>query len=67
MLLLDQLDGASAQQVYLNGMVKHHQGAVAITETEVRDGRHPEAVTFARQSLFRQQSEIALLQDLPVN
>lgn len=64
MQLLDQLDGPTAQQVYLEGMVKHHQGAVALTETQIREGRHPEAVAFSREVLARQQSEIARLQEL---
>jgi len=64
MLLLDQLDGPDAQQVYLDGMVRHHQGAVVLTETQIREGAHPEAVALARQILARQQSEIARLQEL---
>ena len=64
MLLLDQLDGPDAQQVYLDGMVKHHQGAVALTETEIREGTHPDAVALAREILARQQSEIDRLQEL---
>lgn len=64
MLLLDQLDGLDAQQVYLDGMVKHHQGAVALTETQIREGTHPDAVALARKILARQQSEIARLQEL---
>lgn len=67
MLLLDQLDGLDAQQVYLDGMVKHHQGAVALTETEIREGAHPDAVALARQVLARQRSEIARLQELRAN
>ena len=64
MLLLDQLDGLDAEQVYLDGMVKHHQGAVALTETQIREGTHPDAVALAREILARQQSEIARLQEL---
>lgn len=64
MLLLDQLDGLDAQQVYLDGMVKHHQGAVALAETQIREGTHPDAVALAREILARQQSEIARLQEL---
>ena len=59
-----QLDGLDAQQVYLDGMVKHHQGAVALTETQIREGFHPDAVALAREILARQQSEIARLQEL---
>jgi uncharacterized protein (DUF305 family) len=64
MLLLDQLEGLDAQQVYLDGMVKHHQGAVALTETQVREGTHPGAVALAREILARQRSEITRLQEL---
>ena len=64
MRLLDQLDGLDAQQVYLDGMVKHHQGAVALTETQIREGTHPDAVALAREILARQQSEITRLQEL---
>ena len=64
MLLLDQFEGVDAQQVYLDGMVKHHQGAVALTETQIREGTHPDAVALAREILARQQSEIARLQEL---
>jgi uncharacterized protein (DUF305 family) len=64
MLLLDQLEGLDAQQVYLDGMVKHHHGAVALTETQIREGTHPDAVALAREILARQQSEIIRLQEL---
>jgi uncharacterized protein (DUF305 family) len=64
MLLLDQLEGLDARQVYLDGMVKHHQGAVALTETQIREGTHPDTVALAREILARHQSEIARLQEL---
>jgi uncharacterized protein (DUF305 family) len=35
---LDMADGSSGQRLFLEGMIRHHQGAVAIAEAEVAAG-----------------------------
>ena len=64
MELLLYSEGPIKQEVYLEGMVKNHQAAVELTDTQVREGRRPEAVALARKILTRQQSELASLQNL---
>lgn len=64
---MDQLDAASDadfQQMWLEMMIEHHQGAVEMARTEQADGRFPAAVKLARTIERSQQDEIARMQDL---
>jgi uncharacterized protein (DUF305 family) len=38
---LDSADGADGQRLFLQGMIRHHQGAVAMAETEKAEGEPP--------------------------
>jgi hypothetical protein len=40
--------GALGQKLFLEGMITHHQGAVAMAEIEIKDGKSLAAVQFAR-------------------
>lgn len=55
---LDAATGARARTLYLQGMVRHHQGAVDMAQTEVDRGRNPDAVALARSIVTSQQAEI---------
>jgi uncharacterized protein (DUF305 family) len=37
---LDGASGAEAAKLFLTGMVKHHQGAIAMAQTEVSGGQN---------------------------
>jgi len=64
MQALDLASGPDAQRLYVDGMVKHHQGAVAIAETEIKDGQNADAVKFARNLVQDQKHEITTMQNL---
>jgi uncharacterized protein (DUF305 family) len=45
-------------------MIRHHQGAVAMAETEIAEGKHPAAIQLAETIAKRQQQEIEAIQEL---
>ncbi|GAA3550688.1 DUF305 domain-containing protein [Microlunatus spumicola] len=61
---LDQADGAAGQQAYLQLMTAHHEGAVTMAQTEVRDGKNAGAVDLAKTIITTQQQEIGVMKDL---
>lgn len=58
---LDKADGPTGQKLYLQGMVKHHQGAIAMAQDEVAAGQDPDAVALARSIVSSQQAEITTM------
>lgn len=61
---LDTADGATGQKLYLEGMIKHHQGAVAMAEDEVANGENPQAKQLAQDIITSQQAEIETMSAL---
>lgn len=61
---LSDATGHTFDQTWLTMMIRHHQGAVAMAEVELRDGSYPDAVALARQIVTAQQSEIAEMQTM---
>ena len=64
---LDQLaatDGADFDRLYVEYMIEHHQGAVAMAETALMSGADPRVRAFAEDVISVQQAEIAQLQQL---
>lgn len=57
-------DAADGRRLFLEGMIKHHYGAVAMAETEIKNGQHPEAVELARSIVTDQNHEITTMHDL---
>jgi hypothetical protein len=45
-------------------MVKHHEGAVEMAETEIADGENPDAIKLAETIIATQQQEITVMKDL---
>jgi uncharacterized protein (DUF305 family) len=64
---LDRADGPGGQRLFLQSMIRHHQGAVAMAETEIAEGRHPAAIQLAETIAKRQQQEIETMQELLTN
>ncbi len=61
---MTQLDAASGTQfakLFLTGMTKHHEGAVAMAKTELADGQNAEAKTLASNIIAAQDKEIATM------
>jgi uncharacterized protein (DUF305 family) len=64
---MQQLDLANArdgQRLFLEGMIKHHTGAIEMAQKEVAEGQHPGAVELARNIVTTQQQEIEVMTDL---
>jgi uncharacterized protein (DUF305 family) len=58
MTALKNAGGVDAAKQFLNGMIAHHQGAIAMAQDEIRDGRFAQAVDMARSIVTSQQQEI---------
>lgn len=64
MAALESAAGAEASRLFLQQMIAHHEGAVAMAETEVEQGSHPDVVAMAQAIIDAQQAEIAEMQQL---
>jgi uncharacterized protein (DUF305 family) len=64
---LNRADGPGGQRLFLQGMIRYHQGAVAVAETEIAEGKQPAAIQLAETIAKRQQQEIETTQLLLTN
>jgi len=60
----ERSDGAKVEQMYLEMMTAHHQGAITMAKTEIADGQNPEAVQLANVITTTQQAEIDTMKQL---
>jgi uncharacterized protein (DUF305 family) len=58
MAALEAASGGEFDQMFLSMMVEHHEGAVAMAETEIADGENPEAIALAEAIVAAQEGEI---------
>lgn len=61
---LQKAPSAEAAKLYLTGMIKHHQGAVAMARTELASGQNADAKRLATTIVTTQQAEISEMQKL---
>ena len=64
MAQLDTARGSTFDRLFLNGMIRHHQGAIAMVETLLRNGNagHDESVfRFANDVVSDQSAEIVVM------
>lgn len=61
---LQQAKGAEFDRMFLTMMIKHHEGAVGMAQTELAQGQFPEAKQMAEQIISSQQAEIKTMQGL---
>jgi uncharacterized protein (DUF305 family) len=61
---LDQAKGAEFDKMWLEMMVKHHQGAVEMAKTELTKGSNADAKALAQKIIDAQQAEITEMQGL---
>jgi uncharacterized protein (DUF305 family) len=61
---LEDSSGSAFDRLWLELMVLHHEGAVAMSEDEIAGGKSPEAVTLAGTIVEAQQAEIATMNKL---
>ena len=45
-------------------MIAHHEGAIEMAQTELKDGRNPAALKLAQEIIDTQQAEIKQMQAL---
>lgn len=61
---LTKASGAEFDRMFLTMMIKHHQGAVTMAQTELRNGQYPPAKQLAQKIIDTQQAEIATMKNL---
>ena len=70
MMSVEQMDalmiatGAEFDQMWLEMMIAHHEGAISQSETVKADGSNPDVLLLADQIIVAQQSEITEMQAL---
>jgi uncharacterized protein (DUF305 family) len=58
MTALNNAKGVEVSRLFLTGMITHHEGAIAMAQTEIEDGKFAPAVELARAIVKTQQAEI---------
>ncbi len=64
MKALEEASDADASRVFLEQMIKHHEGAIAMARTEIAEGENSAAKALAQQIVQDQQAEIAQIRQL---
>jgi len=61
---LEAASGPEFDRMFLEMMIEHHEGAIAMAETEIESGEFPDAVAMAEEIVATQQAEIDEMTDL---
>jgi uncharacterized protein (DUF305 family) len=61
---IDQLAGPAYDIAWLNAMIEHHEGAVAIGNEEIASGQLPDLIAAAEKVVITQQAEIIEMEKL---
>ncbi|CAB4817496.1 unannotated protein [freshwater metagenome] len=61
---LSQATGAELDQLYLELMIAHHEGAIEMAQTELKEGKNPAALKLAQGVINTQQAEIKQMRAL---
>lgn len=61
---LKTAEGIDATKLFLTGMIKHHQGAITMSQDEITNGEFPDAVALAKSIVESQQKEIATMNQI---
>ncbi len=61
---LEAADGDMFDQMFLQMMIEHHQGAVEMAQIELDEGANPQATELAAEIIEAQESEIATMEEL---
>jgi uncharacterized protein (DUF305 family) len=64
MARLQSLKGAEFDTLWLQSMISHHQGAIAMAGGEVAAGQSPDMITMAKNIVTAQQAEIDQMQQM---
>lgn len=55
---LEAAEGAALDKMFLEMMIRHHEGAISMAEAEVEDGEYPDAIELAEKIVDDQSAEI---------
>jgi uncharacterized protein (DUF305 family) len=58
MTALKDAQGVDASKLFLTQMIAHHEGAITMAQTEIKDGQYPAAIEMAKAIVTTQQQEI---------
>lgn len=58
---LESATGAEVNRLFLEQMIMHHEGAVAMAQDQVDNGQNPDAVALAEDIVTTQEAEIATM------
>jgi len=61
---IGEASGPESARLYLESMKAHHEGAIAMAETEVAEGSNPEAIALAETIITTQRAEITEIEGL---
>ena len=61
---LEAAQGAEFEQMWLEMMIEHHDGAIEMAETEQEDGEYPDATALAEEIEKAQTAEITTMNEL---
>jgi len=61
---LSDATGSKLDQLYLEQMIAHHEGAIEMAQTELEKGENPAALKLAQNIINSQQAEIAQMQGM---
>ena len=64
MTKLGQATGATFDQMWLKGMIAHHEGAVVMANTEIAKGKNADAIDLAKTIKTAQTKEIATMKKM---
>ena len=64
MQVLQDAQGVDASKLFLQQMIKHHQGAITMAQKEINTGQYPPAIALARSIATSQQQEINTMQGI---
>ena len=61
---LDLAQGGAFEEMWLEMMIEHHEGAIEMAEAEVEDGHHTDAIALAEDIIESQTAEIETMRGL---
>ena len=64
MTALTDAQGVDASKLFLTQMIAHHEGAITMAQTEIKDGQYPAAVELAHAIVTTQQQEIDTMKSI---
>ena len=61
---LDEANSADGQRLFLEGMIRHHQGAIKMAQAEIASGKNPDPIALAKNISESQQAEVGTMTEL---